>query len=97
MLRGQSDKEQSQQNLLTDHMLGAYIQHPVSGKSLDLQIGLCPTLDYLTGPDPFPQQVKCGDDIYSYRAGAYGVEILLNEDVFFDIPPGCGKLSAQWR
>ena len=83
--------ERSNTPLLTDHALAAYIQHPVSGKSFELQIGLCKSLDFLTGPEPFKQQVQCGEDVYSYRAGAYGVEILINNEPYFDIPMDAGS------
>lgn len=72
--------------MLRDHSLAAYILHPVSGKSFELQIGTCKALDYATGEPPYPQQVQCDKDLYSYRAGPHGVEILINNELFFDIP-----------
>jgi len=72
--------------MLRDHSLAAYILHPASGKSFELQIGTCKALDFATGEPPYPQQVQCDKDLYSYRAGPHGVEILINNELFFDIP-----------
>nr|WP_321445313.1 hypothetical protein [uncultured Cohaesibacter sp.] len=85
-----ANEEAASRSLLQDHNLAAYIVHPVSGKSFELQIGNCAALDYVTGDLPYPQQVQCDDDLYSYRAGPHGVEILVNGEIFFDIPLDAG-------
>ncbi|WP_146006377.1 hypothetical protein [Cohaesibacter celericrescens] len=83
-------------NFLKDHALAAFFQHPASGKSVELQIAQCATLDYATGSGPFTQQVKCGEDLYSYRAYDGGLAILRNEEIHFSLPldPGHYRVNG---
>ncbi len=86
-----ANDEEASGSMLQDHNLAAYIVHPVSGKSFELQIGNCAALDFVTGDLPYPQQVQCDKDLYGYRAGPHGVEILINDEIFFDIPLDAGS------
>ena len=83
-------------SFMQDHVLAAYFQHPASGKSVELQIAQCSTLDYATGTGPFTQQVQCGKDLYSYRASAEGLDILRNDEIHFSLPldPGHYRING---
>ena len=79
-------EEEATRSLLTDQALTAFFSHPISGKSVELQIAHCASLDFDTADGPFAQQVLCGEDRYAYAAGTEGIDILLNGEVFFTLP-----------
>ena len=85
-----------QENLLLDHSFSALLEHPKSGKTIELHIAHCKTLNYDSVEGPFAQQVLCGKDLYSYQAGREGLEILLNGEVYLDIPldPGSYRING---
>ena len=91
------DAPKEQNNLTEDKPLTAYFQHPASGKSVELQLAHCDSLNYETGEPPFAQQVRCGADLFSYRAGPHGIEVLRNGELYFDMPldPGLYRLNGS--
>ncbi|MCV6575792.1 MAG: hypothetical protein OIF58_08670 [Cohaesibacter sp.] len=82
--------------LLEDTILFAFLKHPFSGKSFELQLAHCASLNYDTSEGPFSQQVQCDKDLYSYRASATGIDVLINGELHMTLPldPGPYRLNG---